>query len=136
MKKIIEMVPIVTELVERVKIECPHSGDPAQATGFNYERCLKCPFFLPGLSGKGSRGACAWIRYETEVYDWPSDKHYKAIKCAYCGEELKIYSHLMSALTKGECERCPKCNLLHQFLEKNGNKTVFAIPLKEWEERQ
>ena len=140
-KKVVNPLKIVT--IQQVQTQCPMESEIFE--DFNFNHCLGCPFVIITEGKKG--GSCGWYEYVTEIIkersereddefgaDIPTD-YYRTILCANCGSEIQFYSSY-SVFTRSDKEECPKCGLPHAFLRhEKGMKEVFAIPIKQWDEK-
>ena len=138
LKKVVKPLKIVT--IQQVQTQCTMESDMFE--DFNFKQCLDCPFVVI-VEGKEG-GSCGWYEYTTKILkqrserddeEGPSD-YYKTIPCANCGSEIQFYSSY-STFTHGvDKEKCPKCGLLHAFLRYGkGDEKVFAVPIKQWDEK-
>lgn len=142
LKKVVKPLKIVT--IQQVQAQCPIESGIFE--DFNFKHCLDCPFVVITEGKEG--GSCGWYEYVTEIIkersereddefgaDIPTD-YYKTILCANCNSEIQFYSSY-STFTRGvDNEKCPKCGLVHAFLRhEKGDGEVFAIPIKQWDER-
>lgn len=138
LKKVVNPLKIVT--IQQVQTQCP--VDSGIFDHFNFKHCLDCSFVVI-IEGKEG-GSCGWYEYVTETInerseiepDDPITDYYRTIPCANCGSEIQFYSSY-STFTHGvDKEECPKCGLPHVFLRhEKGIKEVFAIPIKQWDEK-
>jgi predicted RNA-binding Zn-ribbon protein involved in translation (DUF1610 family) len=135
--------PIETKIIRIVKKRCPI--DHYRECDFNFNRCLGCEYKVEAAD------SCGWYEYPTTVIEERSEReddefgadiptaYYKTIQCANCGSKITFYSSY-STFVLGDNSECPKCGLRHTFLRsvktKDGYTEVFAIPIKEWEQRR
>ena len=135
-KKVVKPLKIVT--IQQVQTQCPMESEIFE--DFNFKHCLDCPFVVL-LVKEG--GGCGWYEYVTEIFKERSESeeddlitdYYKSILCANCGSEIQFYSSYSIFVRGVDKEKCPKCGLSHAFLRHEKDKEIFAIPIKQWDEK-